>query len=551
MDYNNTLSIDDIKNSLKDVNKKTILTKKVDTGKYYLFTFDEMVHLLDEFNSSDNEVDLNVDDDGFEIVLSFDDGLQDNVNSDNNCKKDLNINNNSKNNLSLSNLTQHSYIKNDKELPFFKKIETKLLKNSFYFNLDGEGTLNYLELKSSDNKGIDFEIKNLEKCWLSEYSDELNQSFYYKIFMFLISEEDYLFIISNKKNAVDNNGDLKYFETLNDFEITFLTPNMFAIEKHLFYTKTLPVSMIKAKTLENCFNKDEGEYFNDVLENLDNYIQNLENKKPYFEYDGKVSFYDNFLKLMEDTVGFTDFNNILVYVNSDLATVMRNKNEKLEVYILEQLLSSKVSASSNKYIDYFYNLFVLEKNGLSLNAIDVDNTLIWKTLKESELNIDEVTLVLNETARNPINLIHSDLLNYDLTSIEASFYFNLIYNDKFDYLKTEKVVNSEKYIQIKKQIDKMLSINGCMLFNDDSVLNKNAKFNKNPAIKISYLFEQLMKDDLIDLSEFEDILNKDNLYLIINLMLNLQWSNCSDFKELNKIENMMVLKKVLMKLVED
>ena len=55
-------------------------------------------------------------------------------------------------------------------------------------------------------------------------------------------------------------------------------------------------------------------------------------------------------------------------------------------------------------------------------------------------------------------------------------------------------------------------------------------------------FEQLMKDELIDLSEFEDILNKDNLYLIINLMLNLQWSNCSDFKELNKIENMVVLK---------
>ena len=173
----------------------------------------------------------------------------------------------------------------------------------------------------------DFEIKNLEKCWLGEYSDELNQSFYYKIFIFLISEEDYLFIISNKKNAVDNNGDLKYFETLNDFEIIFLTPNMFAIEKHLFYTKTLPVSMIKTKTLENCFNKDEdeGEYFNDVLENLDNYIQNLENKKPYFEYDGKVSFYDNFLKLMEDAVGFTDFNNILVYFDSDLATVMRKK----------------------------------------------------------------------------------------------------------------------------------------------------------------------------------------------------------------------------------
>ncbi len=276
-----------------------------------------MVHLLDEFKYSDNEVDLNVDDDGFE----------DNINSDNNCKKDLNINNNSKNNLSLSNLTHHSYIKNDKELPFLKKIETKFLKNSFYFNLDGEGALNYLELNSSDNKCGDFEIKNLEKCWLGEYSDELNQSFYYKIFIFLISEEDYLFIISNKKNAVDNNGDLKYFETLNDFEIIFLTPNMFAIEKHLFYTKTLPVSMIKTKTLENCFNKDEdeGEYFNDVLENLDNYIQNLENKKPYFEYDGKVSFYDNFLKLMEDAVGFTDFNNILVYVDSDLATVMRKK----------------------------------------------------------------------------------------------------------------------------------------------------------------------------------------------------------------------------------
>ena len=101
-------------------------------------------------------------------------------------------------------------------------------------------------------------------------------------------------------------------------------------------------------------------------------------------------------------------------------------------------------------------------------------------------------------------------------------------------------------MQIKKQIDKMLSINGNMLFNDDSILNKNAKFNKNPAIKISYLFEQLMKDDLIDLSEFEDVLNKDNLYLIINLMLNLQWSNCNDFKELNKIENMMILKNVLM-----
>ena len=70
MDYNNTLSIDDIKNSLKDVNKKTILTKKVDTGKYYLFTFDEMVHLLDEFNSSDNEVDLNVDDDGLAKTLN-------------------------------------------------------------------------------------------------------------------------------------------------------------------------------------------------------------------------------------------------------------------------------------------------------------------------------------------------------------------------------------------------------------------------------------------------------------------------------------------------
>ena len=209
-----------------------------------------------------------------------------------------------------------------------------------------------------------------------------------------------------------------------------------------------------------------------------------------------------------------------------------------------------VSAISNKYIDYFYNLFLLEKNGLSLNAIDVDNTLIWKVLKESELTIDEAALVLKETAKNPINLIHSDFLNYDLNSIEVSFYFNLIYNDKFDYLKTEKVINSEKYIQIKKQIDKMLSINGCMLFNDDSILNKNAKFNKNSAIKISYLFEQLMKDELIDLSEFEDILNKDNLYLIINLMLNLQWSNCSDFKELNKIENMMVLKKVLMKLVE-
>lgn len=73
---------------------------------------------------------------------------------------------------------------------------------------------------------------------------------------------------------------------------------------------------------------------------------------------------------------------------------------------------------------------------MSLNAIDVDNTLIWKILKESELSIDEATLVLNETARNPINLIHSDFLNYDLTSIEASFYFNLTYNDKFDYLKT-------------------------------------------------------------------------------------------------------------------
>ena len=548
MNYNNTLSIDDIKNNLKDVNKKTILTKKIDAGKYYLFTFNEMVHLLDEFNSSDNEVDLNVDDDGFEIILSFDDGIEGNLNSDNNCKKELCINNNPKNNLSLSNLTHNSYIKDDKNLPFLKRIETKLLKKSFYFNLDGEGTLNYLELKSSDNKGSDFEIKNLEKCWLNE----LNQSFYYKIFMFLISEEDYLFIISNKKNTFDNKSDLKYFETLNDFEITFITPNMFAIEKHLFYTKTLPVSMIKTKTLENCFNKDESKKcFEEVLENLDNHIQNLENKKPYFEYDGKMSFYDNFLKLMEDTLGLTDFNNILVYVDSDLATVMREKNDKLEVYILEQLLSSKVSAISNKYIDYFYNLFLLEKNGLSLNAIDVDNTLIWKVLKESELTIDEAALVLKETAKNPINLIHSDFLNYDLNSIEVSFYFNLIYNDKFDYLKTEKVINSEKYIQIKKQIDKMLSINGCMLFNDDSVLNKNAKFNKNPAIKISYLFEQLMKDDLIDLSEFEDILNKDNLYLIINLMLNLQWSNCSDFKELNKIENMVVLKDVLMKLVED
>ena len=46
-----------------------------------------MVHLLDEFNSSDNEVDLNVDDDGFEIILSFDDGIEGNLNSDNNCKK--------------------------------------------------------------------------------------------------------------------------------------------------------------------------------------------------------------------------------------------------------------------------------------------------------------------------------------------------------------------------------------------------------------------------------------------------------------------------------
>ena len=125
--------------------------------------------------------------------------------------------------------------------------------------------------------------------------------------MFLISEEDYLFIISNKKNTFDNKSDLKYFETLNDFEITFITPNMFAIEKHLFYTKTLPVSMIKTKTLENCFNKDESKKcFEEVLENLDNHIQNLENKKPYFEYDGKMSFYDNFLKLMEDTLGLTD-----------------------------------------------------------------------------------------------------------------------------------------------------------------------------------------------------------------------------------------------------
>ena len=70
MNYNNTLSIDDIKNNLKDVNKKTILTKKIDAGKYYLFTFNEMVHLLDEFNSSDNEVDLNVDDDGLAKTLN-------------------------------------------------------------------------------------------------------------------------------------------------------------------------------------------------------------------------------------------------------------------------------------------------------------------------------------------------------------------------------------------------------------------------------------------------------------------------------------------------
>ena len=130
MNYNNTLSIDDIKNNLKDVNKKTILTKKIDAGKYYLFTFNEMVHLLDEFNSSDNEVDLNVDDDGFEIILSFDDGIEGNLNSDNNCKKELCINNNPKNNLSLSNLTHNSYIKDDKNLPFLKRIETKLLTYS-------------------------------------------------------------------------------------------------------------------------------------------------------------------------------------------------------------------------------------------------------------------------------------------------------------------------------------------------------------------------------------------------------------------------------------
>ena len=63
------------KNNLKDVNKKTILTKKIDAGKYYLFTFNEMVHLLDEFNSSDNEVDLNVDDDGFEDEVARADEL--------------------------------------------------------------------------------------------------------------------------------------------------------------------------------------------------------------------------------------------------------------------------------------------------------------------------------------------------------------------------------------------------------------------------------------------------------------------------------------------
>ena len=50
------------------------------------------------------------------------------------------------------------------------------------------------------------------------------------------------------------------------------------------------------------------------------------------------------------------------------------------------------------------------------------------------------------------------------------------------------------------------------------ILSDNAKESDNPAIKLAYLFEKLTKDDLIEIDEYNDVLNKENVNLISNLL---------------------------------
>ena len=135
-----------------------------------------------------------------------------------------------------------------------------------------------------------------------------------------------------------------------------------------------------------------------------------------------------------------------------------------------------------------------------------------------------------------------------------NFYLNLIYNEKFEYLRNEDVISSEKYIEMKLLIDKWLNFNTFMFYKSSNILSDNAKESDNPAIKLAYLFEKLTKDELIEIDEYNDVLNKENVNLISSLLNEFIYNydnRCagSYSENDNKIKNFNKIKSVLEEIV--
>ena len=487
MNYNNTLSKNDITNNLNNMSKSLILTEKINSGKYYLLTFDEMVEFIDSSYKEDDEEDS----------------------------------------LVLSDFVYNSYDKNDISLPFSEKLKLKKLKNSFGIPLHGEGYLNYVKLNNDDNKES-FEIENLESEWVNNYMNTFNQSFYYKLIMFLISEEDFLFI-NGDSSVIEN---LKSFETTNDFELTMFNSDIFSISNHLFFIKTFPESNVN--DFENIFYpSDIEENLNEKLEELHEFIENLNDKNVKYQYNDKISFYENFLNLnnmigLDFSLNSSNFNDkIYILKEYDIDNkykeyVENNKKEVLPINfnIFEIFLDGILNRRDKKYLtQYMYSLLCLEESGINLNIINEnENTIIWEILKKSGLNIKEAITVFKEIENHNIDLEYANLFENNLKTMEMNFYLNLIYNEKFEYLRNEDVISSEKYIEMKSIIDKWLIFNTFMFYKSNNILSDNAKKSGNPAIKLAYLFEKLTKDDLIEIDEYNDVLNKENVNLISNLL---------------------------------
>ena len=529
MNYNNTLSKNDITNSLNNMSKNLILTEKINSGKYYLLSFDEMVEFIDSsYKEGDEE-----------------------------------------NSLMLSDFVYNSYDKNDISLPFSEKLKLKKLKNSFGIPLHGEGFLNYVKLNNDNNKE-NFDIENLESEWFNDYKfndyNTFNQSFYYKLMMFLISEEDFLFI-NGDSSVIEN---LKSFETTNDFELTMFNSDIFSIGNHLFFIKTFPESNVN--DFENVFYpSDIQESLNEKLEELHEFIKKLNDKNVKYQYNNKISFYENFLNLnnmigLDFSLNSSDFNDkIYILKEYDIDNkykeyVENNKKESLPINfnIFENFLNDILNRKDNKYLtQYMYSLLCLEESGINLNIINEnENTIIWEILKKSGLNIKETITVFKEIENHNIDLEYANLFENNLKTLEMNFYLNLIYNEKFEYLRNEDVISSEKYIEMKSIIDKWLNFNTFMFYKSNNILSDNAKESDNPAIKLAYLFEKLTKDDLIEIDEYNDVLNKENVNLISNLLNEFIYNYNNNNRcavvyseNDNKIKNFSKIKSILEKII--